>query len=494
MYRFFEILPGMLTWATIGGMFVFSWRAPVAVAIFIILFDIYWLLKSIYLSFHLRATFKAMRANLKTDWRGELAKLEAEGKHWRDIHHLVLLPMYKEPHEVVRESILSLKRADYLKDKFIVVLATEARAGDEAAEVAKKIQEEFENDFFKFVVTVHPSDLPGEIPGKGSNETWAAQEVKRQVIDAVRIPHEKILASIFDVDSQVPAGYFSRLTYVFLTTPNASRAIYQPVPLYINNVYHAPALARVVAFSTTFWQMMQQARSERLTSLPFQVLLDVGFWQKDVVSEDSRIFWQCYLHYNGAFAVVPLLYPVSMDANVGNTLWETFGNVYRQQRRWAWGAENVAYLLEGFRKNRKIPAGRKWYWRFHLVEGYHSWATNSLMIFALGWLPILLGGRLFNDMLLAYSLPKVTRFIVSASMIGIATSAIAGIMLLPPRPAWFRARHYFLYFLQWLLIPITLIIFGAVPAIEAQTRLMLGGKWRLGFWVTPKRRIKTMEL
>jgi hypothetical protein len=343
-------------------------------------------------------------------------------------------------------------------------------------------------------VTVHPSNLAGEIPGKGSNETWAAREVKRDVVDAMSIPYEKILTSVFDVDSQVPAGYFSRLTYMFLTTPNPLRAIYQPVPLYTNNVYHAPALARVVAFSTTFWQMMQQARPERLTSfssqsLPFRALLDVGFWQKDVVSEDSRIFWQCYLHYNGDFRVVPLVYPVSMDANVGATVWETFKNVYRQQRRWAWGAENVAYLLNGFRNNPNIPAGRKWYWRFHLVEGYHSWATNSLMIFALGWLPILLGGRVFNDMLLAYSLPKVTRFIVSASMIGIATSAIAGIMLLPPRPIWFRARHYLLYFLQWLLIPVTLIVFGAVPAIEAQTRLMLSGRWRLGFWVTPKRRV-----
>ena len=37
-------------------------------------------------------------------------------------------------------------------------------------------------------------------------------------------------------------------------------------------------------------------------------------------------------------------------------------------------------------------------------------------------------------------------------------------------------------------MPITLIVFGAVPGLEAQTRLMLGGRFRLGFWATPKER------
>jgi len=39
-------------------------------------------------------------------------------------------------------------------------------------------------------------------------------------------------------------------------------------------------------------------------------------------------------------------------------------------------------------------------------------------------------------------------------------------------------------------MPLTIIFFGAFPALEAQTRLALGGRWRLGFWVTPKSRSK----
>jgi hypothetical protein len=113
------------------------------------------------------------------------------------------------------------------------------------------------------------------------------------------------------------------------------------------------------------------------------------------------------------------------------------------------------------------------------------------MIFALGWLPLFLGGGHFNHTLLSYSLPHVTRFIISLSMIGIASSAILSFSLIPPKgEGGLNASDYVIYFLQWLLMPITLIAFGTIPAMEAQTRLALGGKFRLGFWVTPKSRIQ----
>jgi hypothetical protein len=177
-----------------------------------------------------------------------------------------------------------------------------------------------------------------------------------------------------------------------------------------------------------------------------------------------------------------------MDAPSAPTFWGTMKNIYKQQRRWAWGSENVPYLLEGFREDKTIPEKKRWYWTFNAIEGYHSWATNSLMIFALGWLPLFLGGKHYNETLLAYNLPHITRFIIMLSMIGVASSAVLSILILPPRQEKLRIRDYGVYILQWVLMPFTLIIFGALPGIEAQTRLALGGKWRLGFWVTPKGR------
>lgn len=486
MYRFLEILPGFLAWLTIVLMFLLSWLTPAAAAIFIILFDTYWLLKTVYLSFHLRLTFQKMRKNMKINWQ---AKLSGIG-HLDRVYHLIILPMSEEPYEVVKESVESLTKINYPKDKLIVVLATEERGGKKDQETSQKIEQSFGHLFFKFFITVHPSNLAGEIPGKGSNETWAARKA-REFIEAEKISYESVILSVFDADTQVLPEYFGILTHTFLTCEKPQRSSFQPIPLFTNNIYQAPALARVIAFSSTFWHMMQQARPEQLTtfsshSIPFKALVEVGFWNTDVVSEDSQIFWQFFLHYNGDWRVVPLFYPVSMDASAAPTFWGTLKNVYKQQRRWAWGVENIPYALYGFSQNKLIPARVKIYWTFKKIEAFHSWATNALLIFALGWLPIFLGSKEFGVSVLSYNLPYITRDIVSLAMIGIVSSAILGIILLPPKPAWFKARHYFLYIFQWLLMPLTLLLFGSLPALEAQTRLLLGGRFRLDFWHTPK--------
>ncbi|MEK9170428.1 MAG: glycosyltransferase family 2 protein [Patescibacteria group bacterium] len=487
--RFFEILPGFLSWLTLFLVVFLSWQRPVWIAIFIILFDIYWLCKSLFLTFHLRATFSEMKKNLEINWREKL-NIFAD---WKSVYHLIILPMADEPYEVIEETFKSLENSNYPKENFIVVLAIEERAGNAAIDSAKRISARFGAVLPHFLITRHPANLPGEIPGKGSNESYAAKEAKEKIIDKLGISYEKIIVSVFDIDTQVYPEYFGCLTYNFLTAENPQRSSYQPIPLFINNIYQTPALARVISFSATFWQMMQQSRPERLTTfsshaMPFKALTEIGYWQKDIVSEDSRIFWQCYLHFNSDWRVVPLFYPVSMDANVAPSFLGTMNNLYKQQRRWAWGVENVPYLLRGFAENKLIPLRKKIYWAFNSIEGFHSWATNSLLIFALGWLPLLIGKGGFNETVISYNLPEITRIIMLFASIGIASSAILSVILLPPKPEGIRWRDYFLYLLQWALLPVTLIIFGVFPALESQTRLMLGGKFRLGFWVTPKSR------
>jgi len=175
-------------------MVALSWLLPAWVAVFIIFFDTYWLLKTIYLSLHLRATFSAMRKNVKIHWLEKIDKFP---------YHLVILPMYNEPHEVVEESLASLARANYPKEKMIVVLALEERGGAAAREVGRRIGEQYGTAFYKFLITAHPTGLSHEIPGKGSNEAWAAARAKDAIIDPLRIDYRNILVSVFDIDTQV---------------------------------------------------------------------------------------------------------------------------------------------------------------------------------------------------------------------------------------------------------------------------------------------------
>lgn len=499
IYRIFEIMPGFLAWLTLIGVVVLSYLTPVFMAVFIIIFDIYWLIKTVYLSLHLRISYKKLKSNLKINWLEKLEQLPIQQyslpiiKSWRDIHHFIFLPVYKEEYSIIASCIEALLKTNYPKSKMTVIICYEERGGEETAASVAEIEKNYKKDFLELQSIKHPTGLIGEIPGKGSNTAYAAKIVKKEIIDRLSIQYDHIMVSNFDIDTVVFPEYFGVLTHTFLTSKNPLRASYQPVPLYINNIWEAPSFARVVAFSATFWHTIKQEKSENATtfsshSMPFQALADVGFWQKNMVSEDSRIFWQCFLRYDGDYRVVPLFYPVSMDANVAPKTWSTFKNVYKQQRRWGYGAENMPYFLFGFLKNKEIPRFKKLFYGFTIIEGFHSWATNALIIFILGWLPSLVGGSAFNTTVLSFNLPYITRIIMTLAMLGLVSSAVLSMFILPPRPPKFGRFKYLWMVLQWIIFPASTILFGVFPGLDAQTRLMLG-KY-MGFWVTPKFRNK----
>ncbi len=427
---------------------------------------------------------------MKINW---LLKTKETSEEWKNIYHLVVFPMYKESHAVVRESVKNLVETNYPSEKIFLVLAIEERAGKEDQETARKIQEEFGGNVRRLLITTHPSGISGEMPGKGSNETWAVKQAIKEIIDPLSIPYAHVLVSVFDIDTRPGPEYFGILSYNFLTVEDPEHASYQPVPLFMNNIREVPVFGRLIGFSSSFWQFMQQGRPEQLVTFsshsePLKALIEVGFWNTDIVSEDSRIFFQCYNHYNGNWKTVPLLYPVSMDSVSGSNVFEALKNLYKQQRRWAWGIENVPFIFINFWKNKHLSLRKKISWSFNQIDGFHSWATSSFIIFFFGFLPNFLGGPDFHNNILSYNLPQITGLLINLSTFGIITSAFLSIMLLEPQLKSERHKWYYygLYFLQWALIPITFIFFSALPALEAQTRMMLSGKFRLGFWRTPK--------
>ena len=490
LYRLLEILPAFLSWSTLLGLAVLSWFAPVWVAFFIIAFDVYWLLLVLFLGLHLLAAYRAMRRNIRVDWRTACERLNG----WRDVWHIIILPVYNEDKSIVQTALQSLLDDGYPPERMIVALTFEERAGEKKLADYRAVAAAYQNQFGYFYQTVHPDGIAGEQKGKGANQAWAGRAVKRDIVDKHNISYDKILISVFDIDTIVYPGYFHRLTQAFLSAPDRYRASYQPVPVYHNNLWRAPFFARVAAMSNTFWQMMQQIRREKLAtysshSMSWQALVDIDFWTTNMVSEDSRIFWHCYCYYHGNYRVEPLYFPVSMDVVMDRTVWQTMSNLYKQQRRWGWGVENLPYIIFNFLKPwRQMPKINTCSRIFTQLYGFHSWATNALIIAVIGWLPLWLGGGNFTATVLSGNLPVITRTLMTLAMAGLVLSAVIATLLLPRRPQGFNLWRHAVMIAQWLILPLTIVIFGAIPALEAQTRLALGGKWRLGFWVTPKER------
>lgn len=491
-YRILEIIPGFLVWTTFIAAILLSIFNPIWALYFIIVFDLYWLIRITYLLTYLLISYGRFRKDVKIDWLYKLKKIS----DWGKIYHLIILPTYKEEIEILRTSFKALIKINYPLDKLIVVLACEERDKERAFRNSEMIKKEYGDNFFKFLVTFHPKDIPGEVAGKGTNTTWAARRAK-EVIDELnssdefKIPYENIIVSSFDVDSCVHPQYFSYLTYKFLTHPDPLHTSFQPVPLYNNNIWDSPALMRVVANSTTFWLMTEQARSERLFtfsshSMSFKTLVEVDFWQTDIVTEDSRIFLQCFLEYNGNYTVTPLYIPISMDTVVGKNTWQSLMNQYKQQRRWAWGIEHFPWMIWHFKGNKKIPFSKKFRYLWILSEGMYSWATAPILIFVLGRLPLILAGKEVKTTVLAQNAPFILEKLMIAAMIGIFVAAITSLILLPTRPKRIQKGKILVMLLQWIVVPFTMIVFGSIPATDAQTRLMLG-KY-LGFHVTEKMR------
>ncbi len=485
--RAVEIFPGALVYTTLIGAIVLSFIRPLWMVYFIIVFDLYWLLRILYFIPFLLVSWSRYRKAIRRDWQADAERLPGYDK----ICHLIFLPTYKEDANVIRDTLESLDACAYPSKRMVIVLAGEERDQDNFRKIAEELAPAFADHFAELLVTLHPKNLPDEIPGKGSNLNWAANQIVPGLLEDGYDP-DYVIVSSFDVDTIVHLQYFSCLSYRYLTVPEPTRSSYQPVALYNNNLWESPAAVRVAMFGTTFWLMTELARPEGMMtfsshSMSLRMLIDVGYWQKDIVSEDSRIFLQGLVHYDGHYRVTPIHLPVSMDTVMTGSYGKALIALYKQLRRWAWGVENLPYMVEAFRGRPNMPRGVKFAWLFKQMEGMFTWATAPFLIFILGYLPFWVAPERFRNFAVFQNTPFTLQWLMRFAMIGLFVSAGLALTLLPPRPAHYpRPYAYAIVVLQWALLPVTFIVFGAVPALDAQTRLMFG-KY-LGFNVSPKRK------
>jgi cellulose synthase/poly-beta-1,6-N-acetylglucosamine synthase-like glycosyltransferase len=521
-YRVFEILPGVLSWTILFLPAILGIFSPQVAAYFVLAYLLQWFVRLLAINVGSLRGLKTMREFLKLDWQKLNEDLEAlvpkykNAPKWHfrnlervrkyigynrilpsEVYHVVIIAFYNESRDVVEPTVQSVIDGKYDMKKVILYLAYEERGGPEIEKMANDLVKDYGHNFYHVQAVKHPHNIPGEVKGKGGNITYAGRQLQKY-LEAEKIDPLKVLVTTLDSDNRPDKQYLSSLTYTYCSTEDPKHASYQPITMYLNNIWDAPAPMRVVATGNSFWNMMLSTRPHVLRNFsshaqPMAALIDTDFWSVRTIVEDGHQFWRTWFRFEGKHDVYPIFAPIYQDAVLTEKYKKTLRMQFKQVQRWAWGASDIAYVVnQSFFKKNSIPLHKKLSKFLRLLEGHVSWATSALILLLAAIIPFFLN----PDSYIANQLPQIASRINQIMMIGILGTLYVCIKTLPPKPARYKRRRNLWMVVQWVYLPVTGIVYGSFAALNAQTRLMF--KRYLGFNVTEKatksERLDTAEL
>ena len=522
-YRFFEILPGFISYLAVILLFVLSVIEPVLGAIYLFIIIASTLVKAVSVAYRTIQGYEVIKRAERVDWHSRLEDLSdphAAFEHLRgnnsksyhfDEHlenlkfmaampgeypnptktlHVVIVTAYDESIDVLRPSINAVKKSTFSNNRIILALAYEARGGEAMEKTAKILQKEFKDVFKDFLLIKHPDNLPDEVVGKGPNLTYAGHRIS-EYFKEKHLPVDNTIVTSLDSDNHVHAKYLDSVAYEFITHPNRQRLSYQPVSLFMNNIWDAPAPTRVIAVSNSFFNVISTMRPHVIRnfashSQPLQALIAMDFWSKRTIVEDGHQYWRSLFFFDGDYSVLPIRIPIYQDAVIDETFLKTIKAQFIQVRRWYYGASDVAYVgvrLFTKKSERRVPFWQLFpkFWR--LLDGHVTLAIMAPLITFGAWVPMIM--NMSAHTMVGYNLPNIVSVIETFAMIGLVATVLISFRMLPPRPAKYRKGKGIFMLLQWILMPITSILYQSIAAYYAQTRLMIG-KYMEKFDVTKK--------
>ncbi len=497
-YKAFEKLPGVMSLLVLMLPFILGYISPRAAAYFIIAYLLTWFIYIMAVDYRALLGWRTMNKYKVLPWQKLNADLETlsvntkapawharniqrVGKNLGDkrvkpseIYQVLIIAFWKESRDILEPTVQSVLSSDYDRKKMILYLAYEERGGPEVEKTAHDLIRDYGDKFF-YAKAVKHTLLDHEIPGKGANITCAgkvlAADIKAKGIDPL-----KVIVTTLDSDNRPHSQYLASLAYTYCSTEDPLHASYQPIPMFLNNIWDAPAPMRVIATGNSFYNIMLSTRPHMLRNFashaqPLAALIDTDFWSVRTVVEDGHQFWRTYFRYDGHHNVYPIYIPIYQDAVLTDSYKSTIKAQFLQVRRWAYGASDIAYVAnQGFLKKNNIPKYKVFAKFFRLLQNHVGWATMPLVLLFSAYPPLFLNPQSF----VANQLPHFSSAFQTIAMSGLIASLLVSLKTLPPRPERYKRHRTIWMVIQWVYFPITAIIFGSFAAISSQTKLLLG--------------------
>lgn len=473
--RALEIVPGFVSWNLILFPYWGIIVVPVAVAYFVLFFNIYWLYQSFTIALSATISHMRIQASRAYDWLRDLQSFP----DWKKVHHVVIIPTYKEPLYILDRTFNSLANQDLPKDQLTVVLAMEGKEPEQDRNAKwQMLNAKFGKIFANFFVTIHELSM-GEVAGKASNERYAAIWVKKKLVDERGMDINYITVTSCDADHTFHSKHFSALTFKFLDNPQRYNHFWQPAILFYNNIWEIPAITRVQNSLMSIWSLSQLPRRDRLVigpgnySLSFRLLDEVGYWDPDKIPEDWGIFFKAYYKMRGRIEVEPIYLPVYVDAARSATFLGTLRNQYEQIRRWAWGASDDPWIIKDYFLVQGVPFWDKTMRLIYVMWAHFLWPVNWFIITLGLTIPVLLNPA-FGRTALGYTVPQFSSWVLTVALIFLGVIIVFDNIYKPARPKGFPVWRLILTPFEFILMPIAGFFFSALPGLDAHTRLMLG--------------------
>ena len=497
-YRFFEILPGTLSYTVLLLPVILS-IINVTVAVGAILFYLLvFFVRSVGYSFRAIAGYRTMKRHMKLDWAalnddleiGELSASAAIRPRWHNdnlarlreqgavvkpsqLVQAVIIATVNESREVLEPTIQSVLNSDYDSKNIILVFAYEGRAGKAAEDRVQELVALYRDNFKHLMAVKHPANIPGELIGKGGNITFAGRELQKylaaQKIDPAHVP-----VTTLDADNRPDKRYFAAMSYMYCVVPDPIRASFQPLPMFTNNIWDAPSLMRVIATGNNLYYIVSTqrphlARNFSAHAQSMQALIEMDFWSVRTIVEDGHHFWRSYFRYDGDYRVYPISIPIYQDAVLADGYIRTLKAQFIQLRRWTYGASDIAYIAsKGFFTPNKAPKLDVTFKFLRTLEGHVTWATGTLMVYFAAFVPSLIHPDSLAGQLLPLTVGRLQKFGIA----GLLVSLYVCLVTLPPRPARYKRHRSILMLTQWALLPVSSVAYGSLAAFNSQTRLM----------------------
>jgi cellulose synthase/poly-beta-1,6-N-acetylglucosamine synthase-like glycosyltransferase len=454
---------------------------PALVAYLIITFDVYWFYKSFTLVLYAIESFVKLSAHVIVDWK----KLAQKQPGWDKIHHVVIVPQYKEPIHILRRTLENIAKQDFPLQRLIVVLACETK-DPTAAETGKVLSAEFSKIFGHFLVTHHELTV-GEVAGKSSNMAWAAKEAT-VAVKKWKINPEHVTITSCDADALLHPKYFSYLSHEYLRDSDHAYHFYQGAVMFYSNIWRIPLPYRFLNTLNSIWNLASLSQGRRLInfstySLALTTAIDANYWAVDVIPEDYHMFYNVYFTKGEKVRVLPIYLPILADAAESRGFFPTFVNQYEQAKRWAWGVSDLPYVIRGVFIHPEIKLMDRLQRLILLLEHHVFWPANWFLLTIGSTIPPLINPS-FGRTVLGHNLSQISSTILTLSTIFLVIVFIIDWRIKPPKPKEYPAWKLPLLYLQWLTLPVISFFLSALPGLDAHTRLLLGK--RLEYRVTEK--------